>query len=114
MYNKNMRSLESSSSSHNLDIPKDPEGINSDNNKPKSFEEHMQDLAEQARQSSRELNDLINSLPSDKEESNDQQTRKQIVESARDEVLKVYDKRNKQQDIKKIDYQDIMDISNSF
>ena len=82
-----MRSLESSSRSRNMDVPRSAEGINgyADNpaDKPKTFEEHM-----------RELKDLLSSLPNDENDTTVDHDEKhdQDVDMARNAVLKTFNK----------------------
>ena len=84
-----MRSLESSSRSRNMDIPRNAEGVNgyTDNpaDKPKSFEDHM-----------RELKDLLSSLPNDESVTDVDHDKKheQDVDEARNAVLEAFNKSN--------------------
>lgn len=79
------RSLESLGKSSNMDMSKNPEGIANYADKPKSFEDHM-----------RELNDLLNSLPTEETNnisSNDEE-REQDIDDARKAVLEAFNKSN--------------------
>ena len=77
------RSLESLSRSRNMDMTKDPEGIASYADKPKSFEEHM-----------KELKDLLSSLPTEENEvtNNSNERRERDVDEARNAVLEAFNK----------------------
>lgn len=76
-------SLEHIGRGHDLDSGKNPEGINNHADKPKTFEEHMQDI-----QGVRDLKNLIDSLPMDDEEK--ELSHEQAVAEARENVLKTF------------------------
>lgn len=76
------RSLESLSKSHNMDTPKNAEGIINYADKPKSFNEHM-----------KELKDLLSTLPvEEKTTTNNHEGHEQDVNDARNAVLEAFDK----------------------
>lgn len=76
------RSLESLSKSHNMDTPKNTEGIINYADKPKSFNEHM-----------KELKDLLSTLPvEEKTTTNNHEGHEQDVNDARNAVLEAFDK----------------------
>ena len=81
-----MRSLESSSRSRNIDIPRNVEGINgyADNpaDKPKSFEDHM-----------RELKAMMDDLPGiDSSEKVVDKGQEELINNAREKVLASFEK----------------------
>lgn len=76
-------SLEHIGRGHDLDSSKDPEGINNYVNKPKTFEEHMQDI-----QGVKDLKNLIDSLPDD--DDTKEISHEQAVAEAREGVLKAF------------------------
>lgn len=77
------RSLESLSKSRNMDMGKDPEGIAHYADKPKTFEEHMEDVK-----------DLLSSLPTEENNTtnNNDKKREQDVNVARNAVLESFGK----------------------
>ena len=86
------RSIESLSRSRNMDMGKDPEGINRDNNninntnKPDTFEEHM-------RKHGSLLDYIKNTLGEDVQETaTNNEEHEQAINEARDAVLKVFNK----------------------
>lgn len=85
-------SLESMNRGHDMDIPKDLEGVSKSEDEPKTFEEHMREMGDP--RGMQELKDLINALPAEDNQttSSNNEAHRQDIDIARNAVLDAFNK----------------------